>query len=86
MYSKPHLMFERFDLIEDVLTASSPDDDEPGFDGEQNIHHGAAPNYLEYVNDLTVEDPSGAFDPQISGGNPIQEALNTLYENFVDRS
>ena len=75
-YQKPDLQFEPFS-VEDIITVSA-------------VHEidvlAAAPGYLdaEFVNDLTVEDPSGVFDAQISGGNPVQEALNTLYENFAD--
>ena len=76
IYSKPNLCIEPFST-EDVITVSA------GFDGEEH-QWAAAPDFMEYVNDLTVENPSGAFDAQVSGGNPIQEALNTLYENIAD--
>ena len=75
-YRKPELHIVPFS-VEDVITVSAD------INGEQ---WAAAPDFLdgEYVNDLTVENPSGVFDAQISGGNPVQEALNTLYENFQD--
>lgn len=75
-YRKPSLYTEPFD-VEDVITVSAVGDHEDW---------AAAPDFLdgEFVNDLTVADPSGVFDAHISGGNPVQEALNTLYENFAD--
>ena len=78
-YQKPSLYTEPFS-VEDVITVSS---ETPQVDQEQLA---AAPDFLdgEFVNDLTVADPSGVFDAHISGGNPVQEALNTLYENFAD--
>ena len=77
-YRKPQLYSEPFS-VDDVITVSSV------YGGEDDNWAGA-PDYLdvEFVNDLTVENPSGAFDAQVSGGNPVQEALNTLYENFAD--
>ena len=76
-YRKPNLHIEPFS-VEDVITVSGS-----VIDGDVIA---AAPDFLdaEFVNDLTVENPSGVFDAQISGGNPVQEALNTLYENFAD--
>ena len=77
-YIKPNLLTEPFD-VEDVISVSAEGDGE-------NMELAAAPDFLdvEFVNDLTVENPSGVFDAQVSGGNPVQEALNTLYENFAD--
>ena len=33
----------------------------------------------------TVANPSGAFQQEITGGNIVQEGLNNLYENFLNR-
>ena len=84
LYSKPQLNISLFDLEEDIITASITGGDLAG----ENTNWASAPRfqeYQEYVNELTVENPSGKFDAQITGGNPVQEALNTLYENFVNR-
>lgn len=80
-YSKPQLHIEMFD-VEDVITVSAYIS---GTGENENTNWAGAPSSIEYVNDLTVDNPSGVFNAHISGGNPVQEALNTLYENFVDR-
>ena len=83
-YRKPRLTVALFDPIDDIITASTPDPVSGGSDIE-NPDWASAPESVEYVNDLTVENPLGTFNPHVTGGNPVQEALNTLYENFVDR-
>ena len=91
LYVKPQLDMEPFE-VDDVITMSalidSPDD--PTLEEEV---FAAAPSFDEMASQATtgvfpqstVADPSGAFQQQVTGGNPIQEGLNNLYENFLNR-
>ena len=90
-YTKPELHIEAFD-VEDVITASGLPF--PGAGGEGNQNGAASPVFDEAANAVekttlfpqsTVADPSGVFQQQVTGGNIVQEGLNNLYENFLNR-
>lgn len=90
-YCKPELHIEAFD-VEDVITASGLPF--PGGGGGENQNGAAAPVFEGSVQTAekttlfpqsTVADPSGAFQQEVTGGNIVQEGLNNLYENFLNR-
>lgn len=87
LYVKPQLDMEPFNVT-DLITLSDPGSPDPGFEEEVLA---AAPTFDEVSPNgnafpqSTVADPSGAFQQQVTGGNPIQEGLNNLYENFLNR-
>ena len=88
LYSKPQLDIEPFD-VEDMITASTTTTTSPDPGMEEEVL-AAAPSFDEITQSAqfprsTVADPSGAFQQQVTGGNPIQEGLNNLYENFLNR-
>ncbi len=94
LYAKPEMWIEAFD-VEDVITASAPAAP-PGGEGGggENINFAAAPVFEDTVGTAertilfpqsTVADPSGVFQQQVTGGNVVQEGLNNLYENFLNR-
>ena len=81
-YSKPELTTENFS-VDDPITASTIG---VGFyEDTGDFAPAPSPDTVEFVNNLTVEHPSGVFNQEVTGGNPVQEALNTLYENFLNR-
>lgn len=95
LYVKPELRIEAFD-VEDVITASggsafpSPvPNGEGGANGEAapvldgTGEPAAAALKTTLFPESTIADPSGAFQHEVTGGNPIQEGLNNLYENFL---
>ena len=93
LYTKPELRLAAFD-VEDVITASGIA--APVGGGEGGVNHAAAPVFEDMGDsaaapkttlfpESTVENPSGAFRYQVTGGNIIQEGLNNLYENFLNR-
>lgn len=90
LYVKPRLETEPFDVA-DLITLSDPNPSpDPGFEEEvfaaaPSPDSDAAQGASAYFPQSTVEDPSGAFQQQVTGGNPIQEGLNNLYENFLNR-
>lgn len=91
LYVKPELNLEAFD-VEDVITASTTTAPSPSEIGNENENPDWAGAPTESGNaeqtifpESTVADPSGAFQQQVTGGNPVQEGLNNLYENFLNR-
>ncbi len=93
-YTRPELYIEAFD-VEDVITASGLASPDIGNNGEGNQNNGAASPMAEEMTETvekttlfpesTVANPSGAFQQEITGGNIVQEGLNNLYENFLNR-
>ena len=91
LYTKPELHIEAFD-VDDVITASGLPNPIAG--GNENNNGASASVFEDATSDTekttlfpqsTVTDPSGAFQQQVTGGNIIQEGLNNLYENFLNR-
>ncbi|MBR5620674.1 MAG: hypothetical protein IKW76_13155 [Clostridia bacterium] len=93
-YTRPELYIEAFD-VEDVITASGLASPDIGNNVEGNQNNGAASPMAEEMTETvekttlfpesTVANPSGAFQQEITGGNIVQEGLNNLYENFLNR-
>ncbi|MBQ7542805.1 MAG: hypothetical protein IJT44_11005 [Clostridia bacterium] len=97
LYLKPELNIELFDVedcivmsdngpigdMEDWAPAPMPSPEDPGVQMVQPPQGQAQQSTLYPYS--TVAEPSGAFQQQVTGGNPIQEGLNNLYENFLNR-
>jgi hypothetical protein len=93
LYAKPELWVEAFD-VDDVITASIPAPPGGVGSGDDIIQIAPAPVIEEAADaaakttlfpESTVANPSGAFQHQVTGGNIIQEGLNNIYENFLNR-
>lgn len=93
LYAKPELCVEVFD-VDDVITVSAGHAPGGYGDDHEQINFLAAPVFGDSADQVekptvfpqsTVADPSGAFQQQVTGGNIIQEGLNNLYENFLNR-
>ena len=91
LYCKPELYIEPFDA-EDCITVSVTT--APSIIGDEHdspdwaaapVPEDAQAVQTTIFPQSTVADPSGAFMQQVTGGNPIQEGLNNLYENFLNR-
>ncbi|MBQ3149818.1 MAG: hypothetical protein IJB86_01080 [Clostridia bacterium] len=95
VYRKPELNIEFFE-VEDVITVSAAVTEEETY---SDVDVSVSEEFSTGISDTTsvpdvteeptTEKPSDTtrepviFEEEVMGGNPVQEVLNNLYDNFI---
>ena len=91
IYKKPELKIEFFE-VEDIITISAviEEPEETFTDPDITVPDVSVPDEPATDPVETTTDRPGTtrepviFEEEVMGGNPVQEVLNNLYDNFVE--